>query len=257
MTMSERVQQLRRSRTPFVHATVVRAQQPASAHAGDQAILLLDGTIEGFVGGHCAQNSVRKAALGALQAGESVLLRVLPDGDVHFPEAPGACVVVNPCLSGGALEIFLDPQVPAPLVRICGTTPIAEALAAMVAALGYEVHRDGESDLAQATAVVIATHGGPEAEVIRAALDAGVGYVGLVASRVRGGAILDGLDLTDAERRRVHTPVGLSIGAKTPSEIAVSILAEVIRAVRVEGVTAPDRKVAACAPREEACHGYR
>lgn len=101
MTMSERVQQLRRARTPFVHATVVRAQQPTSARPGDQAILLSDGTIEGFVGGHCAQNSVRKAALGALQAGESVLLRVLPDGDVHFPEAPGSCVVVNPCLSGG------------------------------------------------------------------------------------------------------------------------------------------------------------
>ena len=64
MTMSERVQQLRRSRTPFVHATVVRAQQPTSAHPGDQAILLSDGTIEGFVGGQCAQNSVRKAALG-------------------------------------------------------------------------------------------------------------------------------------------------------------------------------------------------
>src|SRR5690242_9457111 len=180
MTMSERAQQLRRSRTPFVHATVVRAQQPASAHAGDQAILLSDGTIEGFVGGHCAQNSVRKAALGALQAGESVLLRVLPDGDVHFPEAPGACVVVNPCLSGGALEIFLDPQVPAPLLRICGATPIAGALAAATAALGYDVHRDGDGELARATAVVIATHGGPEAEIIRAALDAGVGYIGLV-----------------------------------------------------------------------------
>src|ERR1700681_53886 len=142
MTMSERVQQLRRSRTPFVHATVVRAQQPPSAHPGDQAILLSDGTIEGFVGGQCAQNSVRNAALGALQAGESVLLRVLPDGDVHFPDAPGACVVVNPCLSGGALEIFLAPQIPAPLVRICGGTPIADALADICRVLGYDVQRD-------------------------------------------------------------------------------------------------------------------
>ena len=116
--MTDRAQQLLRARMPFVHATVVRAQHPTSAHPGDEAILLADGTIEGFVGGECAQNSVRKAALGALQAGESVLLRVLPDGDVHFPEAPGACVVVNPCLSGGALEIFLTPQVPAPLMRI-------------------------------------------------------------------------------------------------------------------------------------------
>src|SRR4029450_5012478 len=128
MTMSERAQQLRRARTPFVHATVVRAQQPTSAHPGDQAILLSDGTIEGFVGGHCAQNSVRKAAMGALQTQESVLLRVLPDGDGHLPEASGACVVVTPCLSGGALEIFLVPQVPSPLVRVFGATPIADAL---------------------------------------------------------------------------------------------------------------------------------
>ena len=104
-----------------------------------------DGTIEGFVGGQCAQNSVRKAALGALQAGESVLLRVLPDGDVHFPEAPGACVVVNPCLSGGSLEIFLTPQLPAPLMRICGATPIADALAQLCAVLGYDVRRDGDA----------------------------------------------------------------------------------------------------------------
>ncbi|MGA5539824.1 XdhC family protein [Mycolicibacterium nivoides] len=238
MTLSERVAQLRRARTPFVHATVVRAQQPTSAHPGDEAILLADGTIEGFVGGHCAQNSVRKAALGALQVGESVLLRVLPDGDVHFPEAPGACVVVNPCLSGGALEIFLAPEVPAPLVQIFGGTPIADAMVELCGILGYDVRRldDPGSDPGDATAVVIASLGGPEGEMIRAALDAGVGYIGLVASRVRGASILDGLGLTEAERARVHTPVGLAIGAKTPAEIAVSIVAEVIEGIRVGGL---------------------
>src|SRR6478672_704240 len=189
MRMDDRAQQLRRTRTPFVHATVVRAAQPTSAHPGDEAILLADGTIEGFVGGQCAQNSVRTAAMGALKGGESVLLRVLPDGDVHFPDAPGACVVVNPCLSGGALEIFLVPEMPAPLVRICGQTPIAEALAQLCAGVGYDVSTDGD-DLSGTTAVVIASHGGPEAETIRAAIDAGVGYIGMVASRVRGAAIV-------------------------------------------------------------------
>jgi xanthine dehydrogenase accessory factor len=245
MTMSERAAQLARARTPFVHATVVRAQQPTSAHPGDEAILLSDGTIEGFVGGQCAQNSVRKAALGVLQAGESVLLRVLPDGDVHFPEAPGACVVVNPCLSGGALEIFLVPQVPPPLVRINGATPIADALVDLCGNLGYAVARDGvgsahdgDGDLTMTTAVVIASHGGPEAEMIRAALDAGVGYIGMVASRIRGASVLAELELTEAELARVHTPVGLPIGAKTPAEIAVSIVAGVIAAIRVEGLSA-------------------
>ena len=230
MTISERARELSAARTPFVHATVVRAQPPTSSYPGDEAILLADGTIEGFVGGQCAQNSVRKAALGALQAGESVLLRVLPDGDVHFPEAPGACVVVNPCLSGGSLEIFLAPQLPAPLIQIYGATPIGDALAQLCEVLGYDVRRDTEP--ADATAVVIASHGGPEAEIIRAALDNGVGYIGLVASQVRGAAILNELELCEAERARVHTPVGLPIGAKTPAEIAVSIAAELIAGIR-------------------------
>jgi xanthine dehydrogenase accessory factor len=101
--------------------------------------------------------------------------------------------------------------------------------------------------------VVIATHGGTEADTIRAALDAGVGYVGLVASRVRGDSVLDTLELSDDERARVHTPVGLPIGAKTPAEIAVSIAAEVIAGIRTGGlpiaprVSAPRAEVVATA----------
>lgn len=256
MTIADRAKQLLCERQPFVRATVVRAQPPTSARAGDEAILLADGTIEGFVGGECAQNSVRKAALGALQAGESVLLRVLPDGDVHFPDAPGACVVVNPCLSGGALEIFLTPQYPAPLVRICGSTPIADDLARVCGVLGYDVRRDGTEapgEFDGATAVVIATHGGAEAEMIRAALDAGVRYVGLVASRVRGASVLESLDLDDADRARVHTPVGLPIGAKTPAEIAVSIAAEVIAGIRRDGLFVAPRPAAPAAVVDPVC----
>lgn len=238
MSISDRAAQLVAARTPFVRATVVRAQQPTSARPGDEAILLADGTIEGFVGGHCAQNSVRKAAMGVLQAGESVLLRVLPDGDVHFPEAPGACVVVNPGLAGGSLEIFLTPQLPAPLIQIYGETPIADALIELCGLLGYDARRDTDPADTDAlpTAIVIASHGGPEAEIIRTALDNGVGYVGLVASTVRGASILDSLDLSDAERARVHTPVGLAIGAKTDRHAARR------RPQRPEGVGGRERR---------------
>jgi xanthine dehydrogenase accessory factor len=247
MTISERARQLLAARTPFVHATVVRAQAPASAYPGDEAILLADGTIEGFVGGQCAQNSVRKAALGTLQTNESVLLRVLPDGDAHFPEAPGACVVVNPCLSGGSLEIFLTPQLPPPLIRIYGATPIADALVQLCGVLGYDARRDADLTDAAAvpTALVIASHGGPEAEIIRTALEHGVRYIGLVASKVRGASILDSLELSAAERSRVHTPVGLAIGAKTPAEIAVSIAAELIAGIRGAGDLRPAPAVSA------------
>jgi len=231
--MSGRVMELTAARVPFVHATVVRAQVPTSACAGDDAIVLADGSIEGFVGGQCAENSVRTAALGALHTSESVLLRVLPDGDLDFPESPGAQVVVNPCLSGGALEIFLEPVLPPPLVEVVGHTPVADAVVAMADVLAYATARSLPGAAPdQAAAVIIASYGRAEHQSIRAALDAGVGYIALVASRRRGKAVLDELHLSDAERTRISTPAGLDIGARTAPEVALSILAEVVTAVR-------------------------
>lgn len=229
-------------RVPFVHATVVRAQSPTSARAGDDALVLPDGTIEGFVGGQCAEESVRAAALDALEGGESLLLRVLPAGEERFPELPGAKVVVNPCLSGGALEVFLEPQLPPPLLYVVGETPISDAVAAQAESLGFAfeaVRTLGERQPEGAIAVIVASHGRDEPESIRAALDADVRFVGLVASRRRGEAVLDAMDLTKEERDRVHTPVGLDIGARTAAEVALSIMAGVVRAMRTEGLVAP------------------
>ncbi|MFC9426691.1 XdhC family protein [Streptomyces sp. NPDC056987] len=226
--------ELAAGRVPFVHATVVRAQVPSSARPGDEAIVTGDGTIDGFVGGVCAEGSVRTAALGALNGGGPLLLRVLPEGEADFPESPGARVVVNPCLSGGALEIFLEPRLPPPLVEIVGGTPVADALVALADVLGYATARslpDGAPE-ACADAVVVASHGRDETASLRAALDAGIGYIALVASPRRGRALLDELGLTDAERARISTPAGLDIGARTAPEVALSILAEVITAVR-------------------------
>ncbi|NRI67585.1 carbon monoxide dehydrogenase accessory protein [Rhodococcus sp. MS16] len=234
-----RAEQLIGERRPFVTATVVRAQQPTSAHPGDTAIVFSDGTIEGFVGGQCAQNSVREAARGALGSGESVLLRVLPDGAPPFPKTSGADVVVNSCLSGGAMEIFLEPTLPAHVLSLYGDTPIADAVVEFARVLDLDVVRSSAAEAVteDATAVIIASLGGEEALTIRAALDAGVQYIGLVASRVRGAAVLEQLELTDSERARVHTPVGMYIGAKTPAEIALSIVVDVVRAIRLDGVS--------------------
>jgi len=239
--MTSRVAELTTARVPFVHATVVRAQVPTSARPGDDAVILADGTIEGFVGGHCAQESVRTAALTALADGDAVLLRVLPDGGDHFPESPSARVVVNPCLSGGALEIFLEPQLPEPMLVVVGDTPITTALTQMAGRVGFmsRPERAGEPPTG-ATAVIVASHGTGETESIRAALDCGVPFVGLVASRRRGAAVLDEMDLSAAELACVHTPVGLDIGARTPEEIALSILAQLVRLVRVDGAAPAD-----------------
>ena len=145
--LSERIDQLTRSRVPFVQATVVRAQEPSSAHAGDRAIVLADGSIEGFVGGQCAAGSVRTAALGTLETGVGILLRVLPDSDDAFPQTPGASIVVNPCLSGGALEIYLEPLLPSPVLHLVGASPTAEAIASLAPALGFVVDRAGTGAL--------------------------------------------------------------------------------------------------------------
>jgi len=238
-SLSERIDELSRSRVPFVRATVVRAQEPSSAHPGDRAIVLADGSIEGFVGGHCAAGSVRTAALAALDSGDGVLLRVLPDTGEAFPETPGASIVVNPCLSGGALEIYLEPMLPSPVLHLVGASPTAEALATLAPALGFVVQRaDDVSGPAGAVAVVVSTHGGDEVSAIRRALDAGVGFVGVVCSRTRGAAILVELAPTPDERTRVHPHVGLDIGARNAPEIALSILAAMVRAIRVDGLTA-------------------
>lgn len=233
--MTARVRELSAGRVPFVHATVVRAQVPSSARPGDDAVVLMDGTIEGFVGGQCAETSVRTAALGALRRNETVLLRVLPDDAAPFPESPGAQVVVNTCLSGGALEIFLRPMLPPPLVEVVGRTPVADALVAIAGLLDYATARSGAGPEG-AAAVVVASHGRDENEAILAALEADVPYIALVASRKRGAAVLDELDLTAEQRARVKTPAGLDIGARTAPEVALSILAEVVQSVRARPV---------------------
>jgi xanthine dehydrogenase accessory factor len=243
--LSGRIAELVAQRRRFVQATVVRAQCPTSARPGDAAIVLPDGTIEGFVGGQCAEESVRAAALDALASGESTLLRILPDDSEEFPDAPGAITTVNPCLSGGAIEVFLEPKLPAPRVVVVGTTPIATALVQLGLPLGFSMDQVVASgaQVEGATALLVASHGRDEDVVIRGALDAGVGYIGLVASRARGEGVMAAMDLNEEERGAVRSPVGIDIGARTAEEIALSILADLVRAVRVDGLTAPKDEI--------------
>ena len=247
--LEQRAAELVAARVPFVQATVVRAQHPTSAHAGDEALVLEDGRLEGFVGGVCAESSVVVHGLRALEMGQPLLLRVLAGAGETIVEE-GAVTVSNPCLSGGALEIFLDPRTPPPRVVVIGDTPIAHALRTLGEPLGFaiELTTDGES-LPDGTdmALVVASHGRDEEAALEAALHAGVPYVGLVASRARGAAVLATLDVTDELRKQVSTPAGLDIGARTAPEIALSILAEII-AVRATERPTPEVTASAVDP---------
>lgn len=223
--LSARSASLRASRQPFVHARVVLAERPTSAKPGDEAIVLGDGTMEGFVGGECAEATVRRESLEALPTGEAVLLRITPSPE---PDQPGKRVVHNPCLSGGTLEIFLEPALPPPLVQVAGDSPTAHALIALGRPLGYTMEPWTGRVKADAAAVVVASHGKDEEDALLAALEVGVPYVGLVASRTRGAAVLAALPVSPSEQSRVHTPAGLDIGAATAEEVALSILAEIV-----------------------------
>lgn len=227
------VAQLTADRVPFVLATVVRAQR-TSVSPGDTAVILGDGAIEGFVGGQCAESSVRLYSLRALETGEPMLLRLTPDaadGDQAAVASDGAVVEHNPCLTGGSIEIFLEPQLPPARIVITGESPIARALEQLAVAAGYAVEPGFPADLGElagATAVVVASHGHNEEPVLTAALSAGVPYVALVASEVRGAAVRDSLDLASELKGQLHTPAGVDIGAETPAEIAIAILAELV-----------------------------
>jgi xanthine dehydrogenase accessory factor len=224
----------------YVEATVVRCAAPTSARPGDRALVLGDGTIDGFVGGSCADATVRLQALRALETGEPVLLRILP-GEADGPSAePGAVVVANPCLSGGALELFLEPHLPPPRVAIAGDSPIAAALADQCAGLGFAARTGAEAEPGDFAAVVASLGHGDE-DAVRAGLAAGCEYLGLVASHRRGAAVLSALragGVPDDALARVRTPAGVAIGARTHAEIALAIAAELV-AVRRARMVAP------------------
>lgn len=224
----QEMERLLADREPFVTATVVRAARPTSVRPGDAAIVRADGTIDGFVGGVCAQASVRLHSARVLETGEAVLLRLEP-GAGEDEVRDGVVVAHNPCLSGGTMEIFLDPHLAAPRLLVVGETPIARALADVARAAGYAVSRGGEIDPQPSdAALVVASHGDDEEVALKRGLEAGVGYVALVASPKRGTAVIASLDVDEALRRLVHTPAGLDIGARAPADIAISILAEMI-----------------------------
>ena len=230
--VQERAAALRAARLPFVHARVVRAERPTSAKPGDEALIMADGTVEGFVGGTCAESTVRTQSLAVIESREPLLLRITRSVEPGRVDPPGTVTVPNHCLSGGALEIFLEPVLPAPVIAVHGDTPIARALLDLGGPAGYHMISFTAATLDEASAVVVASHGRDETGPLTAALAAGVPYVGLVASHRRGAAVVASLAVDPADQERVRAPAGLDIGARTPEQVALSILAEIVAAGR-------------------------
>lgn len=239
--VQHRQRELEEQRAPFVRATVVRTEHPTSAHTGDVAVIDAQGVMTGFVGGACVEASVREYGLRALDAGEPVLLQVRPS-EAAPAELEGAVVVHNLCLSGGSVDIFLEPVLPAAVVVVVGGAPVADALARIGAELGYDMQLvDGDQwhPAGSEAAVIVASHGRGEEPALERALEAGIPYVGLVASVKRGAAVVASLNLSDEARHRVHTPAGLKLGGTSPAEIALGVLAELVQVRASTGAQPP------------------
>jgi len=207
-------------RKPFAFATVVRVERPTSAREGNHAVIRPDGSVVGWIGGACSKPAVIREALDALADGK-----------------PRLVAIEGSCASEGLVEVFVEPQLPQPLLAVVGEAPAALTLADLVARIGWRVTREVDP---QADAVVVATMGSGDEAALEAALATPAGYVGLVASRRRGEATIAALresGIEEEELRRVRFPAGLDLGPSTQEEIAVAILAELV-AWRHAGVPA-------------------
>jgi xanthine dehydrogenase accessory factor len=196
---------------PYMLATVVSVVRPASTRRGDRALVTPDGRVTGWIGGACSEPTVVREALRALADGESRVARM--EGG---------------CASEGVVEVLIEPVLPSPLVAIVGESPAARTLAELARVVGWRVRREGVEG---ADAVVVATMGHGDQELLAAALASGAGYIGLVASARRAGSVLAALrdrGLEEEDVLRVRAPAGLDLGPSSQEEIAVAILAELV-----------------------------
>ena len=242
----DRAAELRRRGETFVVATVVRVEPPTSAQAGDKALITADGKLWGWVGGSCSEGLVRREAMIAMGDAQPRLVKIAPDESPDH--LPGVVSHLSTCPSAGKLDIFIDPQLPRPLLLVVGDTPAARTLIKLAATIGYTtcaVHPGavptdfpeadqviGSLDLGPArpnasTWAVVSTMGHYDEDAIEALLGYDVAYIGLVASRRRAATVLgvlQGRGVSGLER--VRRAADSSVGG-SQEEIALATLAEI------------------------------
>jgi len=257
----DKFQELHTHGNPFAIATVIRAEKPTSAKMGAKAIITEDGNLSGWIGGSCAEPTVRREAKKALQDGQPRLIRLCPSEKMGTAPQEGVIEIALTCISGGTLEIYIEPQLAQPHLVVVGHLATAEALVSLGKDLGWHISLIGaevsherfpdadqvvdELDFSQIkvsnnTYVVVASHGNYDEDMLVAALQSEAPYVALIASKKRASAILQYLNesnLTQEQIARLKYPAGLDFGASTPEEIALSILAEIIQRRRQSPIT--------------------
>ena len=243
---------------PFALATVVRTVAATAAKAGAKAVILKDGTVsEGWIGGGCARAAVLKAAKEALADGRPRLVSVQPpdvlqeQGIEAGDERVGIRFAKNMCPSRGTMDVFVEPVLPRPRIVVCGSSPVAVAIAELARRIGFAVtvaapaaeqgaFADAERRIEGyalpetdegARFIVVSTQGRGDEAALKAALSVTAEYVAFVGSKKKVASLKTALlaaGVDEARLAKLKAPAGLDLGAITPEEIALSILAEIV-----------------------------
>jgi len=253
---------------PFALVTVVRTENFTAAKAGAKAVVRADGTVVGWVGGGCMQGAVKRAAAQALTDGEARLIRVEPEDVLSEDDLPeGVEGHASHCPSRGIADIFVEPVLPRPRLVVAGASPVGRCLADLATRLGYVVtvaalaedqelfdnadERIEDFDIAalpriDKSFVVVATQGKRDRDALRGALQSTAPFVAFVGSRRKAEALKEAMAEAGVDADRIDAlkaPAGLDLGAVTPDEIALSVLAEIVQARRRKGVAVEDNSV--------------
>ena len=230
MSILRKAARLQEEGRAFALATVTWSRGPSSGKGGSKVIVHPDGRVEGWLGGACATPTVVRHALEALGDGAS---RVLMLGE--HDHRPGVADVAMACDSEGAMEVFVEPIMPAPHLVIVGSSPMTETLRGIAEVVGWRAETVSEleeiSRSAERSYVVVATQGHFDEPALEAALATQAVYVGLVASEKRASSVIAWLrerGLSDEALTRVHAPAGVDLGSTSHEEIAVSVMAELV-----------------------------
>lgn len=249
---------LQNASEPFALATVVRTISVTAAKAGAKAVIAADGSIAGgWIGGGCARSAVIKAARAALEDGEARLVSIQPEdllaelGVESGEEREGVQFAKNMCPSKGTMDIFVEPVLPRPILVICGASPVALALSKQAPTIGFGVticapaedhvafpgagrlidgfglDAIGNAD----TYILVSTQGRGDLAALEGALNVPARHIGFVGSRRKISTLKEKLrekGLSEQDLERIEGPAGLDLGAITPEEIALSILAELL-----------------------------
>lgn len=250
-TFLEHIQELEKNNEPFATAIVVRREAPSSGKTGDKAVINKSGEILGWVGGGCVKGIIIKEAEDAMKSGKARLVKIGKSIEPSGQE--GVAEYQMTCQSEGTVEVFIEPVLPAPHLVVMGKSAIAKALVKLAAAIGYRVTGVAQDANLQTfekvdelitqvslanvkttpvSFIVVATQGEQDEKALGEALKKESAYVAFVASKKKMASMVNylldtGFDKTTIEA--IRSPAGMDINAKSPDEVAISILAEIIQ----------------------------